>query len=454
MNFLHKKNTYKTVSIAILLTSLIALVGHQNISTLAQSEVLKSKYDQQKSEIDQKISNISGQINTLTGDLDNVSARKNSLAEQVNEMKTEINKTESLITDTKIAISKLEEQISENQKKITTLEGDMKNLVREIQKQDKNSPLEAILSSKNLGEILSNAYNLSSIQEKAAKINKQLELATEELDQNKKQQEDTEKALNDTQFLLNSKKDSLSTLLIETQGQEDRYQKLIKASNEQKKTVVAQSFQVDADFKSAVTKENEELERQKRAEAEAKAETNKSNRNPITSNGDTSQGAYGYETNGAGCSFTEKGKLTAPAGYFIWPTNGYVSQSYGCPSSAGGSHDAFDIANSSGTPLFAIAAGSVMQKGFHAGGFGNFIIIRHVLPSGQRVYSLYAHMLQPSTVSGVVSQGQTIGYMGSTGSSTGTHTHFMLISDSIETTGSVGCNYGGSKCFDPATFLP
>jgi murein DD-endopeptidase MepM/ murein hydrolase activator NlpD len=95
-----------------------------------------------------------------------------------------------------------------------------------------------------------------------------------------------------------------------------------------------------------------------------------------------------------------------------------------------------------------------MQKGFHAGGFGNYIVIRHVLPSGQRVYSLYAHMLQSSSASGVVSQGQTIGYMGSTGSSTGPHTHFMLISDSIETTGSVGCDYGNSKCFDPSTFLP
>jgi septal ring factor EnvC (AmiA/AmiB activator) len=448
MNYLNSKNIYKVVSLSLLFSLILGLCTFHNISTYGQSAILKSKYDQQKSDIDQKISNISNQINSLSADLENVSAQKNSLAEQVNSMKIEIAKTESLITDTKIAISKLEEQIVDNQKRIATLEGDMKNLVREIQKQDKNSPLEAILSSKNLGEVLSNAYNLSSVQDKAAKINKQLEVSVKELDDNKKQQEETEKSLTNTQYLLNSKKDSLNILLIETQGQEDKYQQLLSASNEQKKTIVAQSFQVDSDFKAAVARENEELERQRQAEA------SKNNRNISNPSSDTSQGAYGYETNGSGCKFTEKGKLSAPSGYFIWPTNGYVSQSYGCPSSAGGSHDAFDIANSSGTPIFAVAAGSVMQKGYHAGGFGNFIIIRHVLPSGQRVYSLYAHMLQSSTVSGVVSQGQTIGYMGSTGSSTGTHTHFMLISDSIETTGSVGCNYGGSKCFDPATFLP
>jgi septal ring factor EnvC (AmiA/AmiB activator) len=451
MNFFKIKNSHKTISFALLLTLAVGFSGHREIATLAQSTALKSKYDIQKSEIDQKINTISSQINSLSADLENVSAQKNSLAEQVNEMKIEIAKTETLITETKIAINKLEEQIAENQKKIAILETDMKNLVREIQKQNKNSPLEAILSSKNLGEVLSNAYNLSSIQEKAAKINKQLEIATSELDENKKQQQETEKSLTETQYLLNSKKDSLNILLIKTQGQEDRYQELLIASKDQQKTVLAQSLQVDSDFKTAVAKENEELERQRQAEA---ARNSKNNSNIITSNGDTAKGAYGYESNGSGCNFTEKGKLTAPAGYFIWPTSGYVSQNYGCPSSAGGSHDAFDIANSSGTQITAVAAGSVMQKGFHAGGFGYFIIIRHVLPSGQRVYSLYAHMLQQSTASGVVSQGQIIGYMGSTGSSTGSHTHFMLISDSIETTGSVGCNYGSSKCFDPATFLP
>jgi septal ring factor EnvC (AmiA/AmiB activator) len=447
MKYLNSKKFHKIISSALLFAIVIGLISSQGISSLAQSTALKSKYDQQKSEIDQKISNISNQITSLSNDLDNVSARKNSLAEQVYEMKLEISKTEALITETKIAISNLEAQISENQKKIATLEGDMKNLVREIQKQDKNSPLEAILSSKNLGEMLSNAYNLSSIQDKASKINKQLELATRELDENKKQQEQTEKSLTETQYLLNSKKDSLNILLIETQGQEDRYQQLLSASTEQKKTAVAESLQVNAEFKVAVAKENDELERQRQAEIARNIQIN-------SSGGSTSGGSYGYESNSSGCRFTEKGALTAPSGYFIWPTSGYVSQSYGCPSSAGGSHDAFDIANSSGTTIVAIAAGSVMQKGFHAGGFGNYIVIRHVLPSGQRVYSLYAHMLQTSTVSGVVSQGQTIGYMGSTGSSTGSHTHFMLISDSIESTGSVGCNYGGSKCFDPATFLP
>lgn len=441
---------YLNRTISILLISVVAftLVSNQRVNVLGQSAALKSKYDEQKAEIQSKITNISEQINSLSANLENVSALKNSLAEQVQNMKIEISQTEELITDTKVAVSKLDEQIAENERKINVLQSDMKSLLREIQKQDKASPLEAILSSKNLGEVLSNAYNLSSIQNKADKINDELESATKELDQNKKQQEETQKTLLNTQFLLNSKKDTLTSLLVKTQGQEDKYQELIKASSEQKRGIEAQAFQVDNEFKAAVARENEELERQRQAEA------NRNNNQNRISSGDTGEGAYGYETNGSNCRFTEKGRLTAPPGYFIWPARGYVSQNYGCPSSAGINHDGFDIANSSGTPILAIAAGSVMQKGFHSGGFGNFIILRHTLPSGQRVYSLYAHLLQPAIASGVVSQGQTIGYMGSTGFSTGTHLHFILLSDSIEVTGSVGCNFGTSKCFDPATFLP
>ena len=439
----------KNVSCVLISTLVISVVSGAGLRAFAQSEALKSKYDQQKTEISSKIGNINQQIDSLSANLENVSARKNSLAEQVREMKLEIAKTEGLITDTKIAISALEEQISENQKRIDILQADMRVLIREIQKQDKASPFEALISSKNIGEAISSAYNLSSIQEKADKINKSLESATRELDDNRKQQEETQKTLQNTQYLLNSKKDTLVTLLQETQGQEDKYQELLKASTEQKKVVEAQVLQVDADFRTAITRENEELERQRQIDAARNVD-----RGYNSTSGTTSEGAYGYETNGANCRFTEKGKLTAPARYFIWPTTGYVSQNYGCPSSAGINHDAFDIANSSGTPIVAVAAGSVMKTGFHRGGFGNFIVIRHVLPSGQKVYSLYAHMLQESTVTGVVSQGQTIGYMGSTGDSTGTHTHFMLLSDSLETSGNVGCNYGTSKCFDPATFLP
>lgn len=103
---------------------------------------------------------------------------------------------------------------------------------------------------------------------------------------------------------------------------------------------------------------------------------------------------------------------------FINPVPGYrLSQ---------GLHDgnAVDFAIRSGTPIRAVASGKVIfaRTGYN-GGFGNLVIISH--PSG--VQTLYAHQSKIAVRSGdQVSQGEVIGYIGSTGHSTGPHLHFEV----------------------------
>ncbi len=89
-------------------------------------------------------------------------------------------------------------------------------------------------------------------------------------------------------------------------------------------------------------------------------------------------------------------------------------------------HNAVDFAISAGTPIHAAAAGTVIvskSNGLWNGGYGNFVMIMH----GSGVETLYAHMLRSAVSSGQsVAQGQVIGYIGSTGMSTGPHTHFEI----------------------------
>lgn len=106
------------------------------------------------------------------------------------------------------------------------------------------------------------------------------------------------------------------------------------------------------------------------------------------------------------------------AGYYIDPVPGYrLSQ---------GIHDnnAVDLAIPKGTPIHAAAAGVVLlaRNGYN-GGFGNVVIINH--PNGTQ--TLYAHQSKLATHTGAtVYQGQVIGYVGSTGHSTGPHLHFEV----------------------------
>lgn len=85
---------------------------------------------------------------------------------------------------------------------------------------------------------------------------------------------------------------------------------------------------------------------------------------------------------------------------------------------------AIDVPNSIGTPIYAADSGRIVQAAYGwNGGFGNTILIDH----GNGMQTRYAHMSTLLIRGGYVSKGQTIGLMGSTGRSTGSHLHFEVI---------------------------
>jgi len=87
-------------------------------------------------------------------------------------------------------------------------------------------------------------------------------------------------------------------------------------------------------------------------------------------------------------------------------------------------HAGIDFTAPSGTPVYATAAGNVETAGFHAGGYGNHIIINH----GYGYKTLYGHMVRlKKRVGQRVTRGEVIGWVGSTGKSTGPHCHYEVI---------------------------
>jgi murein DD-endopeptidase MepM/ murein hydrolase activator NlpD len=120
------------------------------------------------------------------------------------------------------------------------------------------------------------------------------------------------------------------------------------------------------------------------------------------------QGTSAYSTSGV-----------SPSG-FIWPVSGPVTSSFGWR--WGRMHEGIDIAAPSGTPIASAAGGTVIYAGW-LGGYGNLVVIDH----GGGVSTAYAHQSSIAVGSGQsVAQGQVIGYVGSTGHSTGPHLHFEV----------------------------
>ena len=113
-------------------------------------------------------------------------------------------------------------------------------------------------------------------------------------------------------------------------------------------------------------------------------------------------------------------------GSLAWPVSGPVTSSFGWRIHPilgyKKFHTGIDIGASYGVPIHAADSGTVIYATW-MGGYGNVIIIDH----GRGISTLYAH--QSSLAVGVgakVSRGQVIGYVGSTGFSTGAHLHFEV----------------------------
>lgn len=104
-------------------------------------------------------------------------------------------------------------------------------------------------------------------------------------------------------------------------------------------------------------------------------------------------------------------RLTSLFGYRIHPITGKAH-----------SHTGIDIPAPGGTPIQACKSGQVVTSAYHYS-YGNYVVIDH----GNGNSTLYAHMSSRAVSEGqMVSQGQTIGYVGTTGSSTGNHLHLEV----------------------------
>jgi murein DD-endopeptidase MepM/ murein hydrolase activator NlpD len=117
----------------------------------------------------------------------------------------------------------------------------------------------------------------------------------------------------------------------------------------------------------------------------------------------------------------------------VWPARGYVSDEFGTLSKERsdmglGPHTGIDIANEkgqTGAPITPFMDGTVLRvHNTNDGDCGKYVEVNH----GNGIVSLYCHMIETAATKGTpVKPGDVIGYVGSTGASTGAHVHFQIM---------------------------
>lgn len=318
-----------------------------------------------------------------------------NVREQKKKAKNEVSQIDSQMTETTNKIVKKEDEVVKNRKEIERLEEEIKEAEIRIAERDAVlkervrsmhvnggavNYLEVLLGSQSFGDFLDRVLALNVIAEQDRTIIEEQKADKTALEENKAEVEKLVKQIEEELANLEKLKNDLITQMAEKE-------KLLEEIAEEEEVL-------DAEFKGYVAEEKA-LEQQLRA-AQARA---------------NSGGTY-----------------RKSSGMFLWPAAGRLSSGYGWrvhPISGNRKHhNGIDIANGVGTPIRAAAAGTVIHaaSGWN-GGYGTSVKIDH----GNGYVTHYAHLSSLSVKVGQkVSAGQTIGGMGSTGSSTGSHLHFEV----------------------------
>ncbi len=428
----NKSKSYIRLIVIFSLLSLVFFIPHSWINLVP---VEAQNYNSQ-------IDSLSKELKKVNSSVGDITVMKDNLQEEVDRINKQIQDAENLIAQSDKTIKELSNKISSNETQVEDLTNQTKEILKQLQVSGQVSPMETILTSQTLGDLLSQIYAFSSKHSDLKIKSEELRIAIEELQENKSKQEKIKEDSEITKNVLVITKGEKNELLETYIGQEEAYQEKVKS------------------LKSDMA----ELER---LAAEAEKKWKKSQQQKATSNlggtGDGGSRGGSRITPIAGNCFFEDASNPGISGFINPVPGGKISDIFGCPTPYSASwrngHDGIDISAPYGTPIGSTAAGTIRAKGsFNVPGYGHWVMVRHDLSSGARVYSLYAHMnsSSPLSLGTSVSAGQTIGYVGSTGFSSGNHLHFMIYSQSVEggiDSASIGCRWGDAKCYDPARFI-
>jgi len=125
----------------------------------------------------------------------------------------------------------------------------------------------------------------------------------------------------------------------------------------------------------------------------------------------------------------ERREELASATPSIWPAHGWLTGTFGGRSDPftgePGYHQGIDISTEKGQPIYATADGTV-ESATYTGDYGNFMVLRH----GFGLTTRYGHLSSFAAKTGQrVKRGDVIGYVGSTGRSTGAHVHYEILAN-------------------------
>ncbi|MBE6984074.1 MAG: hypothetical protein E7434_00405 [Ruminococcaceae bacterium] len=384
------------------------------IANAAKSDEIQDELDELEEEAESLAAErelLGEEIEKTNDEMLDIANQKAQVDQEIELLKQESENVNEQIHQYNLLISEKQTALNEIQTEQETLLGNYKTRIRAIQEHGEISYLSALLNAESFADMLlyrvmideiskADEQMMADLREKAIDVL----TAKEELDNQRGLLEDKMRELSENEELLAEKRAESDALLA------DLYILCAELLEDDEKYEA-----LEAELSEEIAQKEVEYQKAKQEEYEAYLAQQQQQQQQQQNNNNSSNG--------------DGGSSSAPTDvYFMYPLSyyGVVTSSYGYrvhPITGNYSfHNGVDLAVGQGTPIYASRSGYVSTAEYNYA-YGYYVTINHM----DGFSSLYGHMTHYVVSSGeYVSQGQVIGYVGSTGYSTGPHLHFTI----------------------------
>lgn len=388
------------VMILSLLLSLFASGIHVHAESSSEIKDQIDKLKDEQAEVKEQIAQLEAQRKKNQADIASLVAEKTNYDQQIGLLYAQIQSTGDLISAYNLLIADKQKELDEAQQKLTDLNEAYRERLRAMEEEGELSYWSVLFQANSFADFLD---RLNMIQEIAGADRRRLEQlnaaakdveeAKTVLTEEKAGLEETKQTLEKAQKELEAKSAEASSLLNELIAKGEEYLKYVEECEEQDRIMMEQIADKQHQYDKA--KYSEWL-------ATSVPPTTRPSGRPNTVGGVT------------WLVPTQNYRITSPYGMRIHPVYGYPKM-----------HTGVDLAAPYNTPIYASRAGVVVWAGWGSTG-GWWVKVDH----GDGFATTYLHMTRYIVKIGdFVEAGQVLGYMGSTGVSTGSHLHFGVMKD-------------------------
>ena len=357
----------------------------QHKKELSDAKKKESAAKALESELKERVTVLQDQIGVLSGQ---IAAVQNSIGEK----EQQIGVMQTQITDKQT-------QIEEKQNEIDGQWDDFKKHMAAMQELRDGGSVAMLSAVNDLYELLTFNEVMQDISIKDTEIMNNMKSAKQELEDDKAALEEQKAGLEAEKAELQSQKSELDSQNAQMKGKQSELNNSISAAK--LSAAEAQAAQQKAQAAIESDEMNYEAVKKEIQKLIAAASASKPQ----------------LSFSGFACPLKSYSRISSEYGWRKNPVSGVNKL-----------HAGIDFAAAGGTPIYAAASGYVQVAGWSTGGYGNYVIIYHGKMSDGNTYTtLYAHMRSVATSAGkYVKQGELIGYVGTTGNSTGNHLHLEV----------------------------